>query len=326
MPYHRSAIAPRTAVVVGGFLTALGQKLAERWLTLLVLPGALFLAVATAAHTLGQAHALDWRLLVSRVTGWAEEPAASTVGGQVVLLGAVLAAAAAAGLAAQGAGTLVQRTVLAADWHSWPSPLRRGARALVTRRRARWTSTVARYHRQLDNDALALARSGRRADPGVRHALHRALLRVAAEEPDRPTWSGDRLHSVVVRLERDHHVDLPLVWPHLWLTLPETARAEITAAEQRLTHASTLAGWALLYAPLTMWWWPAAPLAVALALAARHLIRNATEAYAQLLEAAAHLHVGDLADQLRIEHPGPPDTALGDSLTDRLRIRTPPPR
>ncbi|WP_344123978.1 hypothetical protein [Streptomyces blastmyceticus] len=311
---------------MGGFLTALGQKLAERWLTLLVLPGALFLAVATAAHTLGQSHALDRRLLVSRVTRWAEEPAASTIGGQVVLLGAVLAAAAAAGLAAQGAGTLVQRTVLAADWHSWPRPLRRGARALVARRRARWTSTAARYHRQLDYDALELAHSGRRADPGVRHALHRALLRVAAEEPDRPTWSGDRLHSVVVRLERDHHVDLPLVWPHLWLTLPETARAEITAAEQGLTHAGTLAGWALLYAPLTMWWWPAAPLAVALALVARHLIRTATDAYAQLLEAAAHLHVGDLADQLRIEHPGPPDTALGDSLTDRLRTRTPPPR
>lgn len=325
MPHHRSAFAPRTAVAVGGFLTALGQKLAERWLTLLVLPGALFLAVATAAHTLGQAHALDRRLLVSRVTGWAEEPAASTVGGQVVLLGAVLAAAAAAGLAAQGAGTLVQRTVLAADWHSWPRPLRRGARALVARRRARWASTAARYRRQLDYDALELAHSGRRADPGVRHALHRALLRVAAEEPDRPTWSGDRLHSVVVRLERDHHVDLPLVWPHLWLTLPETARAEITAAEQGLTHAGTLAGWALLYAPLTMWWWPAAPLAVALALVARHLIRTATDAYAQLLEAAAHLHVGDLADQLRIEHPGPPDTALGDSLTDRLRTRTPPP-
>lgn len=311
---------------MGGFLNALGQKLAERWLTLLVLPGALFLAGATVARTLGQAHALDLGRLTDRITGWAQTPATTTAGGQVILLGAVLAAAAAAGLAAQGLGTLIQRTVLAADWRTWPGPLRRWAHARVARRRARWTTAAHHYQRQLDSDASALARTGRRTDPAPRRAAHHAVQRISAEEPGRPTWSGDRIHSTALRLERDQHLDLPLVWPHLWLVLPDTTRTEITAAEQALTRATTLGGWALLYAPLTACWWPAAPLTAALALTASHRLRTAADTYARLVEAAARLYTTDLAVQLGIDHTdlaGP--ATLGDTLTHRLSSRTPRP-
>ncbi|MFC7304707.1 hypothetical protein ACFQVC_10815 [Streptomyces monticola] len=310
---------------MGGFLNALGQKLAERWLTLLVLPGALFLAAATAARVLGQAHALDHRRLTGRITEWAQAPAASTVGGQVILLGAVLAAAAAVGLAAQGLGSLVKGAALAADWRTWPAPLRGWARGLVTRRRARWAAAAREYRRQLDADARALARSGRRADPAPRRAAHHAMRRVAAEEPDRPTWSGDRIHAAAVRLDRDDHLDLPLVWPHVWLLLPETTRADITAAEQALARATTLGGWALLYAPLAAWWWPAAPVAVAVALTARHRVRGAADTYARLVEAAARLHTNDLAAQLGIEPPGPSGPPVGETLTQRLSPGTPLP-
>ena len=306
---------------MAGFLSALGQKLAEHWLTLLVLPGALFLATATTAHTLGQTHALEYRRLDDHITGWAQAPEAAGVGGQVVLLGSVLAAAAAAGLAAEGLGALVQRTALAADWHTWPRPLRQGAQLLVTRRRARWTAAAHRYRRQLDADAHFLALHGHRADPSRRRAAQHAMRRIGVEEPNRPTWSGDRLHAVAVGLERDHHVDLPLLWPHLWLTLQEPTRAEITIAEQALTRATTLGGWALLYAPLTWWWWPAAPLTAALVLIAGQRVRSATDLYAQLLEAAVRLHTTDLAARLGIDHTGPLEPALGDTLTSRLRAR-----
>ncbi|MEU0190878.1 hypothetical protein ABZ250_13560 [Streptomyces afghaniensis] len=276
---------------MGGFLNALGQKLAERWLTLLALPGAIFLATACTARTLGQAHALDYQRLTERITHWAQAPAATTVGGQVLLLAVVLVAAAASGLAAQGLGTLVQHATLAAGWHTWPPPLRRWAHARVVRRRARWAAAQQRYRQQRDADARTLAAERRRADPAPRRAAYSALQRIAVEEPDRPTWSGDRIHAVSVRLERDHQLDLPLLWPHLWLVLPDTTRAEITTAEQALTRATTLAGWALLYAPLTAWWWPAAPLAVSLALTARYRVRSTVDIYARLLEAAARLHL-----------------------------------
>ncbi|MGW1761541.1 hypothetical protein [Streptomyces mirabilis] len=307
---------------MGGFLSALGQKLAERWLTLLVLPGTLFLATATVAHIVGHAHALEYHRLTERITHWAQAPATSNVGGQVVLLGAVLAAAAAAGLAAQGLGTLVQLTVLAANWQTWPGPLRRCALALVTRRRARWTVAADRYLQQLDADARFLAVNRGRADPASRLAAYNAMQRIAAEEPARPTWSGDRVHSVSVRLERDHHLDLPVLWPHLWIILPESTRAEITTAEQALIRATTLGGWALMYTPLTVWWWPAAPLAAILALTARHRFRSAIDAYAQLLEAAVRIHATDLAARLGIDHSGLADP-VGDAVMNQLRPRTP---
>ncbi|MFF4835059.1 hypothetical protein [Streptomyces sp. NPDC001315] len=304
-------------------MSALGQKLAERWLSLLVLPGALFLATAAAARILGQTHALDYVRLTERITQWARSPAVTTVGGQVVLISAVLAAAAGAGLAAQGLGSLIQRTALAADWHIWPTPLARCARTVVTRRRARWIAAVHRYQQQLNTDARSLARTGSRPDPAPRRAAFLAVQRIAAEEPDRPTWSGDRIQAAAVRLQRDHHLDVSVLWPHLWLTVPETTRVEITSAERALTRAAALGGWALLYTPLTAWWWPAAPLAAALALTARYRIRNAVDTYAQLLEAAVRLHATDLATQLGIAHVGPSDPALGDALTQHLRARAP---
>ncbi|MFF2519778.1 hypothetical protein [Streptomyces sp. NPDC058086] len=310
---------------MNGFLSALGQKLAERWLSLLVLPGALFLATATTARILGQAHALDYGRLTDWITHWARNPAATTAGGQVVLIGAVLAAAAAAGLAAQGLGTLLQRTALAADWHNWPPPLARWTGAVVTRRRARWTAAVRRYQQQLSTDARSLARTGSRPDPLPRRTAHLAMQRIAAEEPDRPTWSGDRIHAATVRLERDHRLDVPVLWPYLWLILPETPRAEITAAEQALTRAAALGGWALLYAPLSAWWWPAGPLATALAITARYRFRSAVDAYTRLLEAAIRLHATDLAAQLGIDHSGPPDPVLGNALSQHLGSRAPTP-
>jgi hypothetical protein len=92
-----------------------------------------------------------------------------------------------------------------------------------------------RYRQQLDADARALARDGRRTDPAPRRAAHHAMQRVAAEEPDRPTWNGHRIQA-------RHRLDLPVLWPHLWLSLPETTRTEITTAEQALTRATTLGG------------------------------------------------------------------------------------
>jgi hypothetical protein len=99
---------------MNGLLDELGKRLADRWLPLLVLPGALYLAVAIAAHTLGQSRPFDLHHLTTQVIDWAKSPAATTVGGQVVLLAAALAGSAAAGLAAQALGSLAERATLAA--------------------------------------------------------------------------------------------------------------------------------------------------------------------------------------------------------------------
>ncbi|MFJ4526202.1 hypothetical protein ACIP4Y_35690 [Streptomyces sp. NPDC088810] len=302
---------------MGGLLTELGKKLAERWLSLLVLPGALYLAVATAAMALGQAHPFDLPRLTGQITAWANRPAVDTAGGQVMALTAVLASAAAAGLAAQALGSLIERLSLAADWPAWSAPYHRLAAWRTARRRYRWSAAAHVWHDHREHAARARS-LGQQTDPASRQAAYRAMIRIAPEEPQRPTWSGDRLNAAAVRLERDLHLDLATVWPHLWLTLPEEVRTEITTARQNLTRATTLTAWALLYLSLTVWWWPAALVAATLALAGRARTHTATDTYALLLEAATRLHARQLADHLGLTPTDPADSNSPDSLTRNL--------
>ncbi|WP_369214223.1 hypothetical protein [Streptomyces flavofungini] len=297
----------------------LAKKLAERWLTLLVLPGVLYLAVAASARVLRHDHALDVSYLSRQITSYAKDPAIGTAGGQVVLLLAVLLGAAALGLAAQAFGTAVERLVLAADWHTWPHPFRYLTGRWVASRQRRWDRADTHYRSQ-----YAAARSpdpSRRPSPIALSLAEHRRAKVAVGRPERPTWTGDRVHAAAIRLDRDHHLDLATVWPYVWLTLPDTGRADITQARTALSRAATLAAWALLYAPLACWWWPAAPLAGAIGLIARHRIRTTTSGYADLLEAATRLHAVALSQTLGIEHTGPLSDRLGDTLTVHLTPR-----
>ncbi|MFJ9250150.1 hypothetical protein [Streptomyces sp. NPDC101776] len=297
---------------MSGILGELGKKLAERWLTLLVLPGALYLAVSYAAVTLGHSQALDAQRLMTEITDRAADPAVKTAGGQIALLAAVLGGAAALGLAAQALGSLAERLVLAAGWQAWPAPLSAIARRAVAFRAGRWAHLDA-VVRAEQRRALAPAPADR-PDPQRRlRAAHRRS-QVSVEPPERPTWSGDRIQAAALRLDRDHHLDLFRVWPQLWLVLPDPVRAEIISARSALTRAANLAGWSVLYAPLAWWWWPAIPLAAVLMLIARHRIRSTIDAYAGLVEAAARVHATTLAAQLGIDHTGPLSTDLGDLL------------
>ncbi|WP_406440597.1 hypothetical protein OHB14_16930 [Streptomyces sp. NBC_01613] len=307
---------------MGGLLSELGKRLAERWLSLLVLPGALYLVVLAAADALGHTHPFDLPRLADQVTAWAGAPAVKNVGGQLVLLAAVLGAAAAVGLAAQALGALVERLWLAADWPTWPTLLRRLTRRQVTRRRDRWEAAARRYL-PLREEAGRARALGRRTDPEERRAAHRDMTRIALERPARPTWCGDRIQAVAVRVERQYRLDLAAVWPHLWLTLPDTSRTEITAARETLTRASALAAWALLYLPPAGYWWPAALISGGLALTSATRTRAATETYALLLEAAVRLHTPDLARHLGMDHTGPltPETGAG---LNHLLLANPP--
>ncbi|WP_073224352.1 hypothetical protein [Streptomyces sp. NBRC 110465] len=309
---------------MGGLLSELGKKLAEWWMSLLVLPGALYLAVVGMAVTLGHGQALDLARLTARITDRAGSPAAATVGGQVVLLAAVLAGSAVVGLAAQAVGSLIERYSLAADWRSWPLLLRRLAHWLTVRRQRRWRAAASAWHWHREAAARSLTR-GERSDPAERWAAHTAMMRVAFEAPARPTWSGDRVHAVAVRMDRDHHLDIAAIWPHLWLILPEEVRAEINTARLSVTRATILSAWALLYLPLTVYWWPAAAITAALVLAGRRRTRTAIDTYATLLEASTRLHARDLAERLGLDAGGPVTPEAGDALTRLLTPSSPPP-
>ncbi|MGW3247396.1 hypothetical protein [Streptomyces sp. NPDC001070] len=302
---------------LGGFGTELSKNLADKWVSLLALPGALYLAVFVAGRALGQFHALDVSLLVRRITSWADDPAATTAGGQIVLLAAVLAASVATGLAARFLGAAIERVALAADWRSWPRPARDLARRRTQKRRNRWDEAHREYSLWWEEGARTQALN-RPHDPGPRHAALRTRAAISAERPDRPTWSGDRMHAVSVRLRRDHRLDLTQVWPHMWLMLPDEARNEITATRTAIARATELGAWAALYTLLAFVWWPAGIVGLSLGAAACRRTRDATDGYARLVEAAVRLHVRELAQRLGIDPAGPLSSHVGDRFSELL--------
>lgn len=313
---------------MGGFLSRLGQKAVDRWFNDLVLPGLLFLALATTACALGQAHALEPRRLGARVTAWAKGPAVGTLSGQVTLLVAVLVAAAAAALTARAVGRATETAVLGSDWRGWPRPMRWLAGRLVERRQRKWVEAEAeceRARQQVRRDAAHRQSGGLRGEPlsseeqGHREWRDRAAagkLRVAEVPPERPTWSGDRIAGMTRRLHDEWGIDLARVWPALWLTLPEPVCKRITEARTALTDAATLAGWSVLCLPLTAWWWPALIVTAVLMAASRSRFRDAADTYGLLLHAAACLHTPAL--QQLIEEPASSATLPGTTLSRLL--------
>jgi hypothetical protein len=315
----------RNGCDVGGVLAEIGKNLADRWLSLLVLPGALFLAVLAAARTLGQSHAFDVQRLVHQVSAWADSSALHSTPALVVILLAVLLGSAAAGLVAQGAGSLIEYLALAAGWQSWPAPLRTIASRRLSQRRRHWNDARDSYLRERDDAARAraLSRIGnqRSASTADLAAAHERMTRISPEYPGRPTWMGDRIQAVTIRLDRDYDLDLATVWPYLWLTMPEQARTEVTTSRQSLTSATTLAGWGVMYLVTAAWWWPGVLVAAVTIATARHRARTAADTYARMLDAATRLYSSDLARQLGIEHTGLLDPGTGWTLTCLLQGR-----
>lgn len=309
---------------MNSLITELGKKLAEQWMSLLVLPGALFLAVAVAARALGHTHALSPDHLEDQITTWAGTAYVATISGQIILLAAVLAGSAAVGLIAQMLGSLFEKSVLAADWWTWPTPLRAMADRLTAHRQRRWNMATATWHRHREEAARALTR-GKRLDPAKRRMARASMLRIAAEYPDRPTWCGDRVHAVAVRMDRDHHMDLAVVIPHLWLVLPEEIRAEIATARQGIVRATTLTAWSIPYATLTAWWWPAVLIAAGISVTGWWRTRTAVDLYATLLEATTRIHTRNLVDSLGLEPPTSLTPDIGDALTRSLTPGLPSP-
>ncbi|WP_329536828.1 hypothetical protein OG568_50390 (plasmid) [Streptomyces sp. NBC_01450] len=305
---------------MGGLLTELGKRLAERWLTLLVLPGALFLAAAFTARTLGHAHALDLDLLVREVQAWRPTPGAGAGVRLTVLLLLLTLLAAALGIVAQTLGSFVERLWFAADWPLWPWPLRSLADWRVSKRQQRRAEAEAAYERERLRVGESLAVGNAERGANLRSA-RLVVVRVSQEEPHRPTWSGDRMHAVTLRLARDLDLDLATVWPALWQLLPDASRQQIESTRESLSRATTLAAWAILYALLAVWWWPGLPLAVATFITAQLRLRSATDAYAALVEASVHLYTGELAERLGISGNGILSRRTGWEVTCLLQGR-----
>jgi hypothetical protein len=290
-------------------LTEIGGRYLDRWATVLVLPGLLYVAGAIAARRVGQS---QWHDL-GRLAGLVDEQAPPGL----LLVVLILVLAAAAGLAARAVAALLGRL-----WFGpWPAVLRFPARKLTAFRAARWNRAQQAFAAVADQPSESNPKPANGNGPERRAMIDAAAQRrnaIALTPPDRPTWMADRLNAVDVRILSWYGLDLVFTWPRLWLILDEAEQGTLRAARATLDAAVALAAWGVLTATLACWWWPAVLLGAALFTIGVRNARTAVDTLAHLTEAAFDLHATDLATRL-----GFPTTdlteATGHQVTRHLR-------
>lgn len=305
------------------FLSALGAKLAEKWVSLLLLPGLLFVSLCAVGAQLGHAHAWDVTRLVGHLNALADEPAAGMPGTVALTAVLVLAASTGAGLLAAAMAAWVERAWLG-NW-PWLLTLSFGER-MTQRRVRRWEAADRRFR----EERLRLVREDQEAeqqvtilldalglgptDPGggpeaaPDHSLTGGIAKVAARyetrnrialtRPIHPTWMGDRMAAAESRIRRAYALDLPTVWPRLWLLLPEAPRLDLHSARADLAAAGRRAAWGVLCLVLAVWWWPAVVAALVTGGSAWRQGRQAVDAFAVLVESAVDVHGRELVRAL----------------------------
>ena len=268
-----------------GALTEVGRRVNGRWLTAVLLPGLLLVAVAAVAAALGHARALDLGHLAAMAERTGRDLAANP-GRLVLAVATALCTAGLAGAAAPGLGRLAER------W--W---LRQRFLTGDRLTRTRWS----RRSRTL----AAARRAGRPV--------------VAAYLPQCPTWLGDRVRLIEARVRAQYHVSAALVWPRLWLLLDEDARRPVSDARTRYGEATALVGWAVPYLLLGVRWWPTLLIGAGMLLTAWVRLRDNLAELAELAESAIDLRLRDLAEALGLPLAGAePSAAEGRALDDRL--------
>jgi hypothetical protein len=288
------------------FLAELGKKLAERWVSLLVVPGLLFVAAATTAAILGQSKSIDITTLRAWLDGLAANSHPERPGVIILLATSILLAAVASALAANLISSLIMRI--------WTTTASRGLAGLaITYRQRRWRSADS----HLDEAKRQALRHPDQSAPGVA-AARAARDRIGVRAPESPTWIGDRFKAMSHRVHESYDLDLATLWPRLWLVAPDSVRAELGTAQDAYAASGRLAGWGTLYIILGLRWWPALVIGTVICCVCWQRARNSTAVLAQLVESAVDLHVRDLAERLGIDANGRLSREIGPAITELL--------
>ncbi|CAM3307671.1 hypothetical protein KIPE111705_01090 [Kibdelosporangium persicum] len=291
-------------------LETLGGKLAERWLQLLVLPGALYLVVAVAAVRYG----VNTSALTRDINALAASPATRNTGTILVVLIGLAAGAALVGIVVRALGSLVERIWLA-DAH------RSVTRVLTRRRLRRWQAADERYRTAL----LAAGRahvSGSADAPELARKAERLALarnRVGLTPPRRVFWLGDRIGAADLRVLSTYHLDLASAWPRLWLVIPEESRLVLQAARAEFASSTRLVAWGVAYFVLGFASWPLFVAGAATVVAGWLRGRGTGTTFADLVESTVDVHGRNLAAAMGVECPEVLTPQAGEQLTSLLR-------
>ncbi|MGW8800776.1 hypothetical protein ACWGN9_27445 [Streptomyces sp. NPDC055775] len=253
-----------------GILSDLGKRIADRWFAFLILPGVPFAAtviVAWAMTPSGAAHALDLDILVRRLDtlGATAQTIKGIVSGCLLVAGVAVVA------------VLVRELSLIVNrlWLGRAAILCRLMRPGIRRRRRL---------------AVDTARRGGYALP-ERYLPHRA------------TWIGDRFALVDERVAAQYGVSLARVWPRLWQLRDDRTPKVVSAAWDDYAAATVRVAWALPYLVISLFWWPSAPLGLALVLLGWSQGRRGADDFCVSCEAAIDVQLRRLAHIVGVPLP-----------------------
>jgi hypothetical protein len=188
-------------------------------------------------------------------------------------------------------------------WPSWLDPLR--------------AKCLKRIRTQVARDAARAQQDIEQGRPD-----RSRWKRPSAPENLMPTRLGNLARAARTHPKDKYGLDPVVIWPHLFLVMPETTQKEIMAATQAVERAVMAVLWTLILVFLTPWMWWVAPLALGGAvLLTRTAVLRAAETHAELLEAAIDLHRLELYRKLCWPLPENPaaEPELGQRLVSYLR-------
>jgi hypothetical protein len=292
--------------VLAAFWKAAGGKLADRWAAVSI-PALIFWLGGLAAWTY---HRGGLRALGGEA--WLEK---QTPAVQVVLILAALLGVAVSGVLVERAATPVLR-LLEGYWPSWTRPLRRRLCGWLARRAATDTDAWQRAYARMQSASptaedlatyVRLERRRRRRPTTAAYFL--------------PTPIGNTLRAAERRPADKYGLDTIAVWPHLWLLLPESTRADLRAARASLDTAVIAATWGLLFCAFAPFTWLAIPVGLTITTIAVTVVTPArAQVFGELVEATFDLHRTAVYRQLRWPLPANPEEErrTGSQLTTYL--------
>jgi hypothetical protein len=296
--------------MLGKFWESAGDKIAERWLD-----------ISMSALVFWLGGLIGWIYSRGGLTQLANSERWLTrlpTAGQVAVLLVALAGVA-------GSGVVVSRLsfpvlqVLEGDWPGFCAPLRR----LIM---SRLVEPLAKREEERRNDLAQVVLDSpakATAEQLARYARAELTRRRLPPEPAQymPTRTGNILRAAEAWPDRKYGLNSVIVWPRLWLLLPDSVREELAAARAGLDSAVSAVVWGLLFC-LFAFWTPCAlliGLLVAIG-AAAFWVPSRAETFGDLMEAAYDLYRISLYQQLRWPLPQGPDdeVATGKALTEYL--------
>jgi hypothetical protein len=119
-----------------------------------------------------------------------------------------------------------------------------------------------------------------------------------------PTRIGNILRAAETWPADKYGLDAVVVWPRLWLVVPDTTREQLTAARTALDASVAVVMWGLLFCAFSVWTLLAIPVGLVIASAAVTVwVPARAEVFGDLVEAAYDLHRTALYQQLRWPAP-----------------------